>query len=205
MEEGRRLVFRLVLCVLMCLVAFLSWRLRHSRLSRRVLEWRVASFDTSKYLSFDVSYVSIVFFPSIHRSPGMHSHVFTLTCTERKLPCSISNIEICIPGRVQFFFVGPSFLNSAILPCPTLPSGDFCQPTFTPTLRTYFHENVLCALPPLFFFFFCSQQVGLQGTPDVLLDPNTLSTDGTSALTGVDFTKDGKKLAYGISKKGSDW
>ena len=65
--------------------------------------------------------------------------------------------------------------------------------------------------PRLFFsffffsFFFRSQQVGLQGTPHVLLDPNTLSTDGTSALTGVDFAKDGKKLAYGISKNGSDW
>ena len=53
--------------------------------------------------------------------------------------------------------------------------------------------------------FFVVFQVGLEGSPDVLLDPNTLSDDGTSALTGVDFSKDGKKLAYGISKKGSDW
>ena len=45
----------------------------------------------------------------------------------------------------------------------------------------------------------------MEGKPEVLLDPNTLSADGTSALTGVDFAKDGKKLAYGISKKGSDW
>ncbi|CAN0450651.1 unnamed protein product, partial [Ectocarpus sp. 12 AP-2014] len=49
------------------------------------------------------------------------------------------------------------------------------------------------------------KQVGLDGTPEVLLDPNTLSKDGTSALSGVDFSKDGDKLAYGISKKGSDW
>lgn len=49
------------------------------------------------------------------------------------------------------------------------------------------------------------QQVGLDGTPEVLLDPNTLSKDGTSALSGVDFSKDGKMLAYGISEKGSDW
>ncbi|CAN0149432.1 unnamed protein product, partial [Laminaria digitata] len=47
--------------------------------------------------------------------------------------------------------------------------------------------------------------VGLEGTPTVLLDPNTLSGNGTSALMGVDFSKDGKKLAYGISQKGSDW
>eukprot|EP00903_Cladosiphon_okamuranus_P005893 g5828.t1 len=49
------------------------------------------------------------------------------------------------------------------------------------------------------------KQVGLDGTPEVLLDPNTLSEDGTSALSGVDFSKDGKMLAYGISEKGSDW
>ncbi|CAM9182596.1 unnamed protein product [Pylaiella littoralis] len=50
-----------------------------------------------------------------------------------------------------------------------------------------------------------SDDVGLDGTPEVLLDPNTLSADGTCALSGVDFSKDGKKLAYGISEKGSDW
>lgn len=45
----------------------------------------------------------------------------------------------------------------------------------------------------------------MDGTAEVLLDPNTLSKDGTSALSGVDFSKDGKMLAYGISEKGSDW
>ncbi|CAM9548405.1 unnamed protein product [Ascophyllum nodosum] len=49
------------------------------------------------------------------------------------------------------------------------------------------------------------KQEGLDGTPEILLDPNTLSEDGTSALGGMDFSKDGKKLAYGISEKGSDW
>lgn len=39
----------------------------------------------------------------------------------------------------------------------------------------------------------------------VLLDPNTLSTDGTIALSGMAISKDGKKLAYGVSKSGSDW
>lgn len=57
----------------------------------------------------------------------------------------------------------------------------------------------------LLLHYVTSQQVGLDGTPEVLLDPNTLSKDGTSALSGVDFSKDGKILAYGISKKGSDW
>jgi prolyl oligopeptidase len=46
---------------------------------------------------------------------------------------------------------------------------------------------------------------GLEGTPEVLLDPNTLSDDGTVALTGFTATDDGAKLAYGIARAGSDW
>ena len=48
-----------------------------------------------------------------------------------------------------------------------------------------------------------------QDTPDsephVLLDPNTLSEDGTVALKGVYFSNDCKYLAYSISRSGSDW
>ncbi len=39
----------------------------------------------------------------------------------------------------------------------------------------------------------------------ILLDPNTLSTDGTVSLSSTSISKDGKTLAYGISKAGSDW
>ncbi|MBX9668589.1 MAG: prolyl oligopeptidase family serine peptidase [Candidatus Obscuribacterales bacterium] len=39
----------------------------------------------------------------------------------------------------------------------------------------------------------------------VLLDPNQLSKDGTVALAGMDITRDGKYMAYGISRAGSDW
>lgn len=39
----------------------------------------------------------------------------------------------------------------------------------------------------------------------VLLDPNAFSKDGTVALSGLSITDDGKILAYGISKAGSDW
>ncbi|REJ78032.1 MAG: S9 family peptidase [Acidobacteria bacterium] len=39
----------------------------------------------------------------------------------------------------------------------------------------------------------------------VLLDPNKFSKDGTIALSGLSITEDGKTLAYGISKGGSDW
>lgn len=48
-------------------------------------------------------------------------------------------------------------------------------------------------------------QASLLDNPVVVLDPNTLSTDGTTSLNGIDISKDGKFLAYGISKSGSDW
>lgn len=38
-----------------------------------------------------------------------------------------------------------------------------------------------------------------------LLDPNKLSAEGTTSLSGWAVSKDGKYLAYGISKAGSDW
>ncbi|HYQ87107.1 MAG TPA: prolyl oligopeptidase family serine peptidase [Bacteroidota bacterium] len=46
---------------------------------------------------------------------------------------------------------------------------------------------------------------GLEAAPEILLDPNNLSADGTVALGGLGFSKDGKYLAYGISRSGSDW
>lgn len=45
----------------------------------------------------------------------------------------------------------------------------------------------------------------LDGEPAVLLDPNTLSGDGTAALSGMSISKDGQYLAYSISRSGSDW
>lgn len=42
-------------------------------------------------------------------------------------------------------------------------------------------------------------------TPRVLLDPNTLSTDGTVALAGTVVSPDGRWLAYGLQRSGSDW
>lgn len=48
-------------------------------------------------------------------------------------------------------------------------------------------------------------QKGLDGKPDVFLDPNTLSDDGTAALGGLTFSMDHKYCAYNISRAGSDW
>ena len=45
----------------------------------------------------------------------------------------------------------------------------------------------------------------IDGPGRVLLDPNTLSTDGTVALAGTSVSKDGRLLAYGIAAAGSDW
>jgi prolyl oligopeptidase len=41
--------------------------------------------------------------------------------------------------------------------------------------------------------------------PEVFLDPNSFSEDGTTSLGTVSFSKDGSKLAYSISEGGSDW
>ncbi len=45
----------------------------------------------------------------------------------------------------------------------------------------------------------------LDDEPKVLLDPNTLSTDGTVALSGYAISEDGTLLAYALSASGSDW
>ncbi|PKA98117.1 prolyl oligopeptidase [Flavobacteriaceae bacterium MAR_2009_75] len=44
-----------------------------------------------------------------------------------------------------------------------------------------------------------------EGEPEIFLDPNTFSEDGTTSLAGLSFTKDGSLAAYLISEGGSDW
>lgn len=48
-------------------------------------------------------------------------------------------------------------------------------------------------------------QDGLNGTPKILIDPNTLSADGTTSMNGISVREDGKYLAYNLAKSGSDW
>jgi prolyl oligopeptidase len=48
-------------------------------------------------------------------------------------------------------------------------------------------------------------QKGENGTPEVFIDPNKFSSDGTSVLSAFSPSKDGKYLAYGVSTGGSDW
>jgi len=47
------------------------------------------------------------------------------------------------------------------------------------------------------------RQKGLEGTPEVMLDPNKLSADGTTRLGSVGISKDGKYFGYGVSSGGS--
>lgn len=44
-----------------------------------------------------------------------------------------------------------------------------------------------------------------ESEPEVFLDPNTFSEDGTTGLSGLYFSKDGSLVAYLITEGGSDW
>ena len=55
------------------------------------------------------------------------------------------------------------------------------------------NQSVLCR----------TQQPGEAG--EVFLDPNTLSEDGTVALSAVSFSKNGRYFAYAAAASGSDW
>jgi prolyl oligopeptidase len=48
-------------------------------------------------------------------------------------------------------------------------------------------------------------QKGIEGKPEVLLDPNSWSKDGTVQLTAFAPSKDARLAVYGVSRSGSDW
>ena len=64
---------------------------------------------------------------------------------------------------------------------------------------TYFSKNT--GLQSQYVLY---RQLGT-GAPEVFLDPNTFSKDGTTSLAGINFTQDGSLAAYQISEGGSDW
>lgn len=48
-------------------------------------------------------------------------------------------------------------------------------------------------------------QKGLDGEPEVFIDPNALSKDGTVAINIIGISQDDKYIAYSQSEAGSDW
>lgn len=48
-------------------------------------------------------------------------------------------------------------------------------------------------------------QEGEGGSPRVLLDPNTMSVDGTTRVGALQFDHSGARIAYTVSAAGSDW
>ena len=65
--------------------------------------------------------------------------------------------------------------------------------------HTYFSKNTGLQSQSVLF-----RQLGT-GEPEVFLDPNKFSKDGTTSLAGINFSKDGSLAAYQISEGGSDW
>jgi prolyl oligopeptidase len=49
------------------------------------------------------------------------------------------------------------------------------------------------------------RQKGLNGKPEVFLDPNKLSEDGTVSMGSMAFSRKGKLFVYAIQRAGSDW
>ena len=64
---------------------------------------------------------------------------------------------------------------------------------------TYFSKNTGLQNQSVLY-----RQLG-SGAPEVFLDPNTFSKDGTTSLAGLEFSNDGSLAAYQISEGGSDW
>ncbi len=49
------------------------------------------------------------------------------------------------------------------------------------------------------------RQKGLNGVPEVVIDPNTLSKEGTTRMQVFNLSKDGAYAVVGLSEGGSDW
>jgi len=49
------------------------------------------------------------------------------------------------------------------------------------------------------------RQKGLDGSPEIFLDPNKLSANGTVSIGGTSVSWDNKYYAYSINRAGSDW
>ncbi|MEL7021897.1 MAG: S9 family peptidase, partial [Bacteroidota bacterium] len=64
----------------------------------------------------------------------------------------------------------------------------------------FFYKNDGLQNQSVIFF-----QKGLDGTPDVFIDPNAIDANGTTAINIVGFSEDNRYAAYTQSVAGSDW
>ncbi len=64
---------------------------------------------------------------------------------------------------------------------------------------TYYFKNEGLQAQPILY------KIDEEGKEELFLDPNSFSKDGTVSLMDFSFTKDGKLLAYQVSRGGSDW
>lgn len=67
------------------------------------------------------------------------------------------------------------------------------------TWQVYAHNEGLQNQPVYFL------QRGAEGDAQVLIDPNLLSTDGTTRVAGLTFDGTAQRIAYMVSEAGSDW
>ncbi|MFD1037519.1 prolyl oligopeptidase family protein [Virgibacillus byunsanensis] len=66
----------------------------------------------------------------------------------------------------------------------------------------YFHKNDGLQKQPIF----CrTKTIDNLDEIEPVIDPNTISEEGTAAITNTSFSQDGSMLAYAISYNGSDW
>ena len=66
--------------------------------------------------------------------------------------------------------------------------------------RYFFYKNTGLQNHSVLFY-----KDGLNGKEKIVLDPNLLSEDGSLSISMISVSKDGKLLAYGVSKSGCDW
>jgi prolyl oligopeptidase len=103
-------------------------------------------------------------------------------------------------NKVTFDYLGQIPFREAIKKrLETLWNYEKYSAPFKEGRYTYFYKNDGLQAQAVLW-----RQVG-EGTPEVFLDPNKFSTDGTTSMQGIDFTKDGSLAAYQLSEGGSDW
>lgn len=79
------------------------------------------------------------------------------------------------------------------------------EPSIPWKIKTYYFSWKRYGLMNQRILVMAKNADGLKTNPQLLLDPNKLSKDGTASIRGGSFTKDASLYAYNISRNGSDW